>query len=310
MQDISSNEIIRVRKLCKAYNNKLVLNNINLNIPKSSGVIALLGHNGAGKTSLINCLLGLSQFDSGQVRVFNKQAGSIKIKSMVGAMLQDTDLPDLLTPREHLTLFASYYSNPIAINELIDTYDLTEFSDQLYKKLSGGQKRRVQMAIALIGQGELLFLDEPTNGLDAASRRQLWTKVKQLADQGKTIFLSTHYLEEADALAERIIVLHQGKIIADAPTPLIRQKLGGSIIRCVTKLSHKKLTALTTVNRVQNSGRFVSLHCSNEVLAIQELLKQDSKISELSISKPGLEEILENLALQESMLLKESANEH
>ncbi len=302
MQNHNSNNLVQITNLYKAFSNKIALDNINLTIPKKGGIIALLGHNGAGKTTLINCLLGLCRSDSGQIEIFNSKPSSQHVKTRIGAMLQDTDLPDLLTTREHLTLFASYYPNSRSVKELISSYELSDFADKLYKNLSGGQKRRVQMAIALIGKGELLFLDEPTNGLDSSARRLLWTKVKQLADKGKTILLSTHYLEEADALAERVIVLHQGKIIADAPTPEIRKKLTGSIIRCISRLNHSELSSLATVRSVQQSGRFVNLHCLNPVKAMHSLLALDPGISELSISKPGLEEVLENLSKQQTVL--------
>ena len=197
------------------------LRGVDLDVPRGE-ICAVLGRNGAGKTTLINTALGLVEPGAGSIAVLGRAAGSLAARRRTGAMLQDADLPDLLSAREHLTFFASCFASPADLDKLIHRTHLEDFADKRYKALSGGQKRRVQFAVALVGKPDLLFLDEPTTGLDQDARRAVWDQVRELADAGKTIVLTTHYLEEADALADRIVVLAGGSIIADGTAGAIR----------------------------------------------------------------------------------------
>jgi len=210
-------------------------------------------------------------------------------------MLQDADLPDLLTPREHITLFASYYPAPLDLDDVLDMCKLTDFVDKKYKKLSGGQKRRVQFALAIIGNPDLVFLDEPTTGLDTDTRRMLWDVVRKLAKNGRTVILTTHYLEEADALADRIVVMNNGEIIADAPTPEIRALAGGAVIKCVTDLDVEAIKKLPNAISVRSSGRFVEISTGDQSSTLQSLLAADPNVSELVVKKPSLEEAFERI---------------
>ncbi len=275
-------------KLSHYFGKKRALNSINIAIP-STGITALLGANGAGKTTLINCALGLLKPSSGDLRVLQGKAGTQAIKQQIGVMLQDADLPDLLTAREHITLFSTYYSNPINIDELIKQCDLIEFADTRYRKLSGGQKRRVQFALAILGRPKLVFLDEPTTGLDIDARRVLWNTIRELSSTGTTIVLTTHYLEEADALADRIMVIDRGQLIADGSANEIRKVVSGAVIRCESNLSISTAEQLSGVRSANRSGRYLEVVTNNGTETLKELLSKDPKLSDLTVQKPTLE---------------------
>ena len=295
MRDHNTNtSIILAENLSKKYGNDHALQDITLNI-RAGHITAILGTNGAGKTTFIRCCLGLTKQSDGGLIVFGGMPGKIAARRRIGVMLQDADLPDLLTPREHITLFASYYPSPSNIDEILNICQLTEFADKKYKKLSGGQKRRVQFALAVIGNPDLVFLDEPTTGLDTDTRRMLWDVVRALAQKGRTIILTTHYLEEADALADRIVVMNAGKIIADAPTSEIRQLAGGALIKCVSGLSAEKISAYPGAISVRRNGRFTEINTRNSASTLRLLLGDDPNVSELIVKKPSLEEAFDQL---------------
>jgi len=294
-QVINSNGyVISAAQVSKKYGKTTALDNINIIVPMG-GITAILGENGAGKTTFIHSCLGLTKPNIGNIEMFGLVPGALAVRRRIGVMLQDADLPDLLTPREHITLFASYYPNPLNLDDVYAMCKLTEFANQKYKSLSGGQKRRVQFALAIIGNPALVFLDEPTTGLDTDTRRMLWAVVRELAKQGRTIILTTHYLEEADALADRIVVMHRGKIIADAPTPEIRALAGGAIIKCDTSLEIEAINKLPDVISVRKSGRFIEINTRNQASTLQHLLAADTHVSDLIVKKPSLEEAFDRL---------------
>jgi len=283
-----------VTGLRKKYGKLTALDAVSFSL-EHSGVTAILGPNGAGKTTLINCALGLVKKDAGEISVFGHTPGQMKARRKVGVMLQDTELPDLLTGRELLILFASYYPTPLSIADMISLTDTASFIDKPYKKLSGGQKRRIQFAIAIIGDPDLLFLDEPTTGLDIEARKALWETVRAFVAQGKTIVLTTHYLEEADALADRVIVLGQGKIIADASSDDIRNQMSGAIIRCQTALQIESLSKLEGYMEAVSVGRFTDIRTRDSIATLRQLLAQDETLSDLTITRPRLEDIFSEL---------------
>lgn len=287
--------VVRAEQVHKRYGDKHALNGVSLALA-STGVTAILGANGAGKTTFIRCVLGLTRPTQGQLQVFGGPPGSAKSRKRTGVMLQDADLPDLLTGREHLTLFASYYPDPMTVDHAIEICELDAFVDKKYKALSGGQKRRVQFALAVIGQPDLLFLDEPTTGLDSDARRALWATVRRLASAGTSIVLTTHYLEEADALADRIVVLRDGQVIAEAPTASIRKAVGGALIRCVTKMSRDATTQLPAVRLVQQKGRYLEIMSADAPQTLRALLATDGAPEDLTVSKPSLEDAVADLS--------------
>ena len=281
---------LNVKHASKSFGINRALSEVSLRIDHS-GVIAVLGQNGAGKTTLIRAACGLLELDHGTSTVFGKASTQRVARERLGIMLQDSDLPDLLTAREMVELFASYYPAPLTVSNTLDLADIGEFAHKRYKHLSGGQKRRVQFALAIVGNPDLVFLDEPTTGLDPDARRALWSVVRSFASEGKTIILTTHYLEEADTLADRIVIMRDGRIVANAPADEIRAVLGGSVIRCHTTMALHKLQVLSCVTRVATSGRVSEIHTSDVVTTLRHLLEPDNHVADLSVSRPNLEDV-------------------
>lgn len=287
--------VLVAKNLVKSYGATNAIKGIDINI-KDPGVFAILGQNGAGKTSFIKCALGLEKISSGYLQVMGHEPGSLKAKQQTGVILQDSDLPESLTVKEHIELFASYYPNSFSVANTIEMCELQSFADKRYKKLSGGQKRRTQFALAIVGDPQLIFLDEPTTGLDIDARRNLWSVIRGFADKGKTIVLTTHYLEEADSLADRIMVMNEGEIVANSTPNDIHKEVSGSIIRCQTKLPPAHLQKLSAVASVSVSGRFSEVRSSDINKTVIELLALDPSLSDLSINQPKLEDIFSELS--------------
>jgi ABC-2 type transport system ATP-binding protein len=209
---------INIQHVTRRFGTKTAVKELSLTVQTGS-VFALLGPNGAGKTTLISMLLGLLAPSSGSLQLLGQPAGTPAVKARLGAMLQDQEALDGLTVRETIELFRAYYPKPLPLAELLAAADLTAEANQLGEKLSGGQKRRLAFALALAGDPEILFLDEPTVGMDVTARRHFWERIRAFKQAGKTIILTTHYLEEADALADRVVVMKAGEIVADG-TPM------------------------------------------------------------------------------------------
>ena len=289
--------VLQASALTRRYGRKTALHAVDMSV-SGAGVLALLGPNGAGKTTFVQTALGLVRPSSGALHVFGAKPGDHAIKTRIGVMMQDTDLAHTLTGRELLELFASYYPDPANLDALIERCALTDFIKRRYGQLSGGQKRRIQFALSLVGQPDLLFLDEPTTGLDIEARRALWAVVRDVAAQGTLVVLTTHYLEEADALADRVVVLQSGRIIADDTADGLRTRMGGAVISCVTSLSDEALNALPGLIAMTRSGRKVRLQVTESVAFLKALLNADPALSDLSVAQPTLEDAFEALTGQ------------
>ncbi|GAB2681641.1 ABC transporter ATP-binding protein [Aliiglaciecola aliphaticivorans] len=287
--------ILIAKDLTKSYGKVAAIKGVNINL-QGAGVFAILGQNGAGKTSLIKCALGLEKMSSGSLQIMGYQPGSLQAKRQIGVILQDSDLPDLLTVREQITLFASYYPRPFSVNQTIQMCELQAFADKRYKNLSGGQKRRAQFALAIVGNPQLTFLDEPTTGLDIEARRNLWAIIRQFANQGKTIVLTTHYLEEAENLADRIMIMNSGVIVADASPNDIKKQTTGSVIRCETQISKDVLQNIAGVSSVMNTGRYTEIRSDNVNQSLSEMLQLDPLLSDLTVAQPKLEDVFSTLS--------------
>jgi ABC-2 type transport system ATP-binding protein len=224
-------DAIRVRGLRKAYGSLQAVAGIDLTIARGE-VFGLLGPNGAGKTTTVEILEGYRDRDGGEVDVlgFDPAHADRGLRERIGVVLQQSELPPVLTVRETHRLFAGYYAQPRDVDEVIDLVGLTEKADTRVKTLSGGQKRRLDLGVALVGDPELVFLDEPTTGFDPAARRSAWEMIRSLRALGKTIFLTTHYLDEAQQLADRVAVLRDGVIVAEgAPSELVHGALEAEV---------------------------------------------------------------------------------
>jgi len=285
---------IHAEALTCRFGTKAAIDQLDLTVPRG-GVTALLGPNGAGKTTFIRMALGLTKVSAGSLHVLGKSPGSLAARQRIGVMLQDTELPDLLTPNEHLELFASYYPAPRDIGDVIAACRITEFADRRYAKLSGGQKRRTQFALSLIGQPDLIFLDEPTTGLDHDARKALWQVINDLAQSGVSIFLTTHYLEEAEALADRVIVINHGRVIANENVTTLTSTLGRKIIRASSSLTAEQARRLPGVAEVKTSGTELEIVCARATQTLKALLSQDPDVENLLVSQPKLEDIFTEL---------------
>ena len=281
--------IAELRGVTKTYGSVVALENLTLGLA-AGRVTAILGPNGAGKTSAIKLLLGLTRPTRGTVALFGADPRSAAARRRTGVMLQIAKVPDTLTVREHVHLFCSYYPSPMGVEAALAAADLTGVADRRYGRLSGGQQQRVQFALAICGNPDLLFLDEPTVGLDVEARRGFWQQVRSLASAGRTIVLTTHYLEEADALADRVVMLSGGRIVADGAPHEIKARVASRRIRCVTTLPAASIETITGVVSVRRDGPATEIMTGDAELVVRQLLLRDAALSGLEMSGAGLEE--------------------
>lgn len=278
-----------LRGATKRYGAITAVNALTLSIEPGT-VTALLGPNGAGKTTTVRLMLGLTQPNDGSVRLFGADPTDPAARRRTGVMLQVAKVPETLRVREHIDLFRSYYAAPMSLPAALEAAGLTALANRQYGELSGGQKQRVQFALAICGDPELLFLDEPTVGLDVAARRTFWQEVRRLCDRGRGVLLTTHYLEEADALADRVVVMQQGTIIADASPAELKTLAAARRIRCVTSLPVQEIERIPGVQSVRRDGVATEILTSTAERVSRELLIADAALTGLEITGAGLEE--------------------
>ena len=257
---------------------------------RAGQLTAVLGPNGAGKTTAIRLLLGLARPTSGRVSVFGGDPALTETHIRVGAMLQVGRVPETLRVREHIDLFSSYYPKPLALSETLSIAGIEDLRNRKFGDLSGGQKQRVLFALAICGNPDLLFLDEPTVGLDVEARHLLWDEIRKLRTQGKTVVLTTHYLEEADALADRIVVINKGSMIAQGTPSEVKAHTAGKKIRCVTHLPVATVRDIAAVADVQQDRDTTIIHTSEPEQVLRELLQRDLALSGLEVMGAGLED--------------------
>jgi ABC-2 type transport system ATP-binding protein len=273
----------------KNYGEIRALRNVNFAV-HSGQVVALLGPNGAGKTTAVKLLLGLMPPNSGKTRVFGGDPTNPQNRLRTGAMLQVGRVPETLRIGEHIDLFSSYYPSPMPLAEVLAAAGLEKLRDRKFGDLSGGQRQRTLFALAICGNPDLLFLDEPTVGLDVEARRSLWEEIRRLVERRKTVLLTTHYLEEADALADRIAVINQGEIIAEGTPAEIKAQTSGKRIRCITSLKLATLLQIPGVTDVRQDRNAVEIHAREAESVVRALLARDASLSGLEITSAGLEE--------------------
>ncbi|MDX1678113.1 ABC transporter ATP-binding protein [Arsukibacterium sp.] len=285
--------LLQLKKLTKRFADKTVLNNIDLTVTQGE-ILAILGPNGAGKTTLISAMLGLTAADSGDIYLLGQlQQGtgrSSALRAQLGVMLQIGSLSANLTVAEQCDLFASYYPAGYSAPELVTLAGLNTEAGQRFGRLSGGQKQRLLFALALAGKPDLLFLDEPTLGMDVEARRKLWQRIDQLRQQGTSIVLTTHYLEEAEQLADRIMVLHQGKFIASGSPGELKALTRYKLVQCCSALNDAALLALPGVLQLSRQQDVVTLHSSHVEQTVLALLSRDNTVSQLEVRQVALEQ--------------------
>ena len=253
--------------------------------------VALLGPNGAGKSTTIDMLLGLLAPDAGTVSVFGRSPSEAVARGAVGAMLQTGALIRDLSVRELIAMMASLYPAPLDVEEVLELTGVSEIAAQRTQKLSGGQTQRVRFALALVSNPELLVLDEPTVAMDVEGRRAFWTTMRAFAARGKTIVFATHYLEEADAYADRAVLMAHGRIVADGPTTEIKAMVGTRTIRATLPDAEvDALAALPGVNGAERHGDAVILSCADSDAAIRALLAAHPDARDIEIAAAGLEQ--------------------
>ena len=253
--------------------------------------VALLGPNGAGKSTTVDLLLGLTQPDAGRVSLFGGEPSTAVQAGRVGAMLQVGDLIRDLTPRELITMMASLYPDPMDVDDVLQLAGLTEAAERRTQKLSGGQTQRARFALAVVSDPDLLVLDEPTVAMDVEARRAFWRAMRAFAERGKTILFATHYLDEADANADRAVLMSRGRIVADGPTTEIKARTGTRMIRAtLPDVDPGWLGALPGVLSAERHGDSISLRCSDSDLAIRILLDRYPLARDIEITGAALED--------------------
>jgi len=295
---------IRCRGLVKRYGDKVAVNGVDLEV-EAGECFGLLGPNGAGKTTTVEMIEGLYEPDAGQIELFGlawKKGHDGEIRERFGVQLQETQLADKLTVAEVLRLFRSFYRKGRSVDELIALLALEEERNRYFSRLSGGQKQRVAVGCALVGDPELLFLDEPTTGLDPRARKSLWTIVERYREEGRSVLLTTHYMEEAAALCDRVAVMDQGKIIALGTPRSLVDSLG--MVQFVEfevarPLEQAPLAALPSVASLVNRGQHYRLRVDRTLAALtsvlEELERQDVQPIGLSTHQATLDDVFLHL---------------
>jgi ABC-2 type transport system ATP-binding protein len=274
----------------KSYGSVEALKGVNVAIHRGE-LVAMLGPNGAGKTTSINLMLGLRRPTSGHARLFGLDPGDRRARSRCGVMLQESGVPDTLTVRDLVELFSSYYPHPMSPDRAIALAGLGEQAGRQAGKLSGGQRQRLYFALAVCGDPEAIFFDEPTVGMDVESRRAFLDSIREFGREGKTIVLTTHYLEEADQLAERIVVIDRGVVIADASPAEIKSRVVGKRVSFTTpnRLSEADLRGLPQSRLELDGGRVRLLSSAPEAL-LRDLFSRGIEIQDLTVVGADLEE--------------------
>ncbi|MFD1950811.1 ABC transporter ATP-binding protein [Sphingomonas arantia] len=290
MQDDLS-AIATLANVSKRLGGKPVLGGLTLRL-RPGEVTALLGPNGAGKTTTVGLLTGRLQPDAGTARLFGLDPTRPAARSRMGVMLQSAGLPDVMTVSELVTLQSGYYPDPRPVAETLAVAGLSDLARRRCGALSGGQARRVLYALAICGRPALLVLDEPTAAMDRAARQALWATVRDAADGGTAILLTSHDLAEADALADRVLVMDHGRIVADDSPAALRARAGGSVIRCRTMLPPAILRALPGVRDAGPEGADQRVVTSDAVTTVRALCGADPNLTDLRIADAALEDAI------------------
>jgi ABC-2 type transport system ATP-binding protein len=281
---------IRVRGLTKTYGPVRAVDGIDLDIVAGE-TVALLGPNGAGKSTTIDTLLGLIRPDAGHVSVFGLPPAEAARSGLIGAMPQTGGLLTEVTVRELIQLAASFYRRSMPVGEVLHRAGIESIAGQRTNTLSGGQAQRVRFALALVPDPDLLVLDEPTVAMDVEGRRAFWASMREFAASGRTVLFATHYLEEADAFADRVVLLARGRVVADGPATAIKSVVGGRVIRCTLPgADPATLGALPGVTAVEVRGDSVAVRAADSDAALRALLAAEPSARDIEVAGADLED--------------------
>lgn len=286
---------LEVKHINKKYKNKVVLNDINFSI-QSGEIVALIGKNGAGKSTLINIITKLIQQDSGQSKIFEKEKFD---RNLIGVMMQENISLDRITVKEIIKLTRTYYRNPMSYQAILALSELQNYTNHPMDKLSGGQKRKLQFALTLAGNPDLIFLDEPTVGMDAESRTKFWERIDELKKQGKTFLITSHYLEELEKVANRFIFLHNQRIIFDGSLTEMGKQLKKVQVTFNSELIEDIFNKLPAVLRVSELNHHYTLITSDVNSLITQLVPYLSAIDNLEIRQQNLDTLMDSLIRNE-----------
>ncbi|HWD06899.1 MAG TPA: ABC transporter ATP-binding protein [Amycolatopsis sp.] len=283
-------EAFSLRRLTKRFGSVEAVDGLTLNVDRGE-VVALLGPNGAGKSTTIDMLLGLTKPDEGDVRVFGGEARAAVDGGRMAAMVQNGFLLRDVTPAELVALMRSMYRTPLPAREVFERSGITEFAQRRCGKLSGGQLQRVRYALALAGDPELLVLDEPTAAMDVDGRRSFWASMHEFSGSGRTVLFATHYLAEAEDYADRVVLMRQGRVVADGTVAEVRAAVSGRVLRAVVPgASESALADLAGVTTARLQGARAELSCADSDRAIRALLTTFPEAGDIEITAVGLEE--------------------
>ena len=281
---------IELRGVGKTFGRVQALRGLDLEVRRGE-LTALLGPNGAGKTTAIGLMQGLLRPTSGAVWVLGGDPGDVATRTQVGAMPQESALPAALTVREAVTLFSRMYPAPLPVDEALALADLSPLAGRRAGALSGGQARRLAFALAVVGNPALLYLDEPTTGMDAGSRQAFWAAVERLKREGRTILLTTHYLEEAERTAERVVVMNAGQVLADGTPEALRARITTSHVRFRSDLVLAEVRALPGVESAEvDAHGSAALTTRTPEALVTALVQSGTAFSELEVARASLEE--------------------
>lgn len=286
--------VARLQCVAKTYPGRRVLKDFNLTLAPGS-VVALLGPNGAGKSTVAGLVTGRLLADTGTVSLFDRDPRDPEARARMGVMLQAAGLPDTLTVAEAVHLHAGYFRRRLKTRDILAEAGLIELAGRRCDKLSGGEKRRVHFAFAIAGAPDLLVLDEPTTGFDPEARRAMWRLVRAKVDAGVTVLLATHDMDEAEALADRIVVVAGGRIIADGAPAAIKAQVAGRMIRVRTRLTLATLKALPAVTKADLLGADASLLTTNARATLEALFSADPALVDLEVTGATLEDALADI---------------
>ncbi|WP_037362415.1 ABC transporter ATP-binding protein [Amycolatopsis orientalis] len=289
-QEIAAGAAIRLGGIAKRYGDVRAVGHVDLTIAPGE-VVALLGPNGAGKSTTVDMILGLTTPDEGTVSVFGRTPADAVRAGMIGAMLQGGTLLDDLTVRETVGLVAKLHRRPMPVRDALRRAGVEDIADRRANKLSGGQKQRVRFAVALVSDPDLLVLDEPTAAMDVGSRREFWKSMYSFTDTGRTVLFATHYLEEAEEFADRVVLMRAGEIAADGSVAEVRALAGGRTIRAVLPggVSEHLVSTLPAVTSFELRGERVALSSSDSDTTLRALLAAVPAVRDIEIGAVGLE---------------------